>query len=289
MLRITQFSGFASGSNALPPDVTAPTILSANNVTVDGGVVMAFTIETDEAATLTIGGTDAAEVELASNTLATTHVLRWASNGTRTKASPTDDDVDSVYDITITATDAALNDSSPQSFTINVPYDWVDSFSQVLNADSANWNGYTMRQLIGAALISSSGTTIRLVLEACAGSGVSIDEIFIGEKAAAGDAYDMKASAPAPTQFQVDGSNSFTILTSETATTDPLTFSLDETKDYIVSVHFNGLSDIRARSAVTGANNYYKAATSQAGTADVTGYANGGTVVGLIQKIQVAA
>lgn len=113
-------SGILINPYAIFTDVIAPTITSASSVSVAENATLSFTITTDEPATITIGGADAAQVELASNTLATSHTLRWSSNGTRDYETPADSDADNVYDITITATDAALNASTPQSFAITV-------------------------------------------------------------------------------------------------------------------------------------------------------------------------
>ncbi len=127
MLRLTHLAGFG-GSAA---DTTAPTITSASSVSVAGNTTLSFTITTNEAATITIGGTDAAQAELASNTLATSHTLRWSSNGTRDHDSPADSGANNVYDITLTATDAASNASSPQSFAITVTANVDPSFASV--------------------------------------------------------------------------------------------------------------------------------------------------------------
>lgn len=137
---------FSSGA-----DTTPPTITSSSSVSVAENATLSFTITTDEAATITIGGTDAAQVELASNTLATSHTLRWSSNGTRDYEAPADANTDNVYSITITATDAATNASSPQSFAITVT-----------DVSSTTWDPATVTNVTlsgGNLVATNTGTT----------------------------------------------------------------------------------------------------------------------------------
>lgn len=101
-------------------DATAPTITSAASTTVAENAALAWSIITDENATVVIGGTDAAQFELASNPSSTTRVLRWSSNGTRDFEIPADSGGNNVYNITLTPTDAVGNVGSAQNFTVTV-------------------------------------------------------------------------------------------------------------------------------------------------------------------------
>lgn len=289
MLRITQLSGFGSGGDSTPPSIT-----SSSSTSVDGGSTLLFTITTDELATVAIGGADAAQFELVSNAPSLSRTLRWVGNGTQTHAAPNDANADNVYDITITPTDVAGNVGTSQNFLVTVGYDWTDSFTSPQNAGSSNgWAGFTQRQLVGAAALSVSGTYVRLVLEAAAVvtgyGGFTIDAIYIGEQAASGDLYDMKASTPAPTQVLFSGSASVTCAAGQTVTSDPLAFAIDETESYIVSIHFSatGTSAVLGGFGVTGVTAYSKSAVNEAATADVSGYSGtSGTTRGL-KKVQV--
>lgn len=282
MLRVTSLSGFNSGA-----DLTTPSITSASSTSLDGGSTLLFTITTDELATVAIGGTDAAQFELVSNAPSLSRSLRWVGNGTQTHATPHDANADNVYAITITPTDVAGNIGSAQNFSVTVGYDWTDSFVSPQNAGtSSGWNGFTLRQLIGAAALSSSGTYVRIVLETVTGGSFTVDGVYIGEQASTGDAYDMKASAPAPTQLLFNGSASVTCNNS-TVTTDPLPFAIDETKSYIVTMHFSNTSTVKAGSSITGVTAYNKAAVNEAATADVTGYSGTAGTTRCLKKVQV--
>ena len=115
MLRINNLTGFGSGG-----DQRSPTITSTNLIAVPDGDTLAFTITTDETTTITIGGADAAELEIVSNVLSSTHTLQWLSNGTRSFASPVDTDANNIYEITLTATDAVGYNSIAQMFYVVV-------------------------------------------------------------------------------------------------------------------------------------------------------------------------
>lgn len=115
MLRISNLTGFGGQGDSVPPIIT-----SASSVSVQENYHLSFTITTDEAATITIGGVDAAQVELASNTFATSHVLRWSSDGTRDYESPADVGGNNVYDVTLTPTNAYGTVGATQSLAITV-------------------------------------------------------------------------------------------------------------------------------------------------------------------------
>jgi len=166
---------------------------------------------------------------------------------------------------------------------------WTDSTSIAMTSQGSGWDGFTIRQVYSAAMLSTSGTVVRLQLSAGSFGGCLIDAIYIGEQASSGDVYDMKASSPAPTQFLVGGSGSFSIGTNSVLFTDALTFAIDETKSYVIGVHFNGTPDNILVASGTSVAAYSKAAASEAGTADVTGYSlRPAAQALLISKIQVA-
>jgi hypothetical protein len=287
MLRLTQLIGFGRGKS----DFTAPTITSASSTTVDEDSTLSFNITTDEDCKLNIGGTDASKVELVSNSLGTSHTLRWVGNGVKDFESPDDAGANNVYNITITPVDAAFNYGATQNFTITVIDidDWLASMSADFDNNwSTEFNGYTTRQVISASALGKSGAEVRLVLVASSLAGFSIDAMYIGEQASSGEAYDMKASNPAPAQILVSGSGSFVASAGQTITTDALTFTIDEAKTYIISTHFNASSKTRFDGIPpSGSNNYVKSAVNEAATADVSGYSLNSGVLILIQQVQI--
>jgi hypothetical protein len=162
---------------------------------------------------------------------------------------------------------------------------WQTTMSVAMTNSSSGWNGQTMRQILAPPLFSLNGSQIRLVLQA---NGFTTDAMYIGEQAASGDTYDMKATSPAPAQIKVGGSGTFTVGTGVTVTTDALTFAFDKTKTYIVSYHISASSALRQSTGTTGAFPWNKASVNEAATPDVTGYNSGGTGnLHMITKIQV--
>lgn len=95
-------------------DTTAPTITSSSSVSVDENAMLAHGLTASESVTWSIvGGDDAGEFEISGST------LRWTSNGTQDYEAPADADADSVYLVTVRATDIALN-TTDQAISVTV-------------------------------------------------------------------------------------------------------------------------------------------------------------------------
>lgn len=106
---------------APPPDITAPRFLTGSSASINENLQLVFTITTDEQCTIAItGGADAAQFELASTTLAFSHVLRWTGNGTQDYEAPADADLGNDYVVQITVTDESGNNQASQTITITV-------------------------------------------------------------------------------------------------------------------------------------------------------------------------
>jgi hypothetical protein len=105
----------AVGSRRRPsPDVTAPTFLSATTQSGGDGAPMRMTITNNEPTTLTLGGTDAALLQIASNVYATSHVIELSGDANLNAA------VKSSYSFTIVARDTSSNATSATAHTFNV-------------------------------------------------------------------------------------------------------------------------------------------------------------------------
>ncbi len=165
---------------------------------------------------------------------------------------------------------------------------WTDSFSVTPSTDGSGFDGYTIRQVYGPSVLSASGSRVRLALTGGPFGGFSLDALYIGEQGS-GNLYNMKASAPAPTQFLFSGSGSCTLGSDQTLFTDLLTFAIDDTKTYVIAAHINGTPDDMAVSTGTSVLAYQKAAVNEASTASVSGYTARPTGQAMfITKIQVA-
>jgi hypothetical protein len=96
------------------PDFTAPGFVSAATQSGLERVPMRMTVTTDEPATLTLGGTDAALLQIASNSLATSHVIELVGDANLDRVAKAS------YSFTVKATDAANNASAFVAHTFNV-------------------------------------------------------------------------------------------------------------------------------------------------------------------------
>lgn len=172
---------------------------------------------------------------------------------------------------------------------------WRTVFTDTLDGDTNGWDGFNQRHVFVAPVFSAGGSIIRVTLQGGSDSGITYDSLWIGEQASSGDIYDMKASAPAPAQLLVNGSGSFAVASSDLVVTDPLTFTIDTSKSYVISSHYSDLngfsqlaSGIGAMPGGTGSGSYYLSPQSadESSTANVTGYSGAGSTRG-IKKIEV--
>lgn len=97
------------------PDVTAPVIISGASGSVASNTQLSHFVFANEAVWVAItGGPDAGHFEMNGQQ------MRWAFNGTRSTAFPADADANNVYQVQVTATDGAGNNSAPQLISITV-------------------------------------------------------------------------------------------------------------------------------------------------------------------------
>ena len=137
-----------------------------------------------------------------------------------------------------------------------------------MDADDNGWGGYTMVTRLSAAnLAAATGQYIRVTLSfAFIQTGVVISA-YVGQKAAAGDAYD--ANALVQLTFNSgnitgDGSGAIEYVSDWIL----LNEAYDETKDYLVSMQFGAGTVNLRRLNGTGDFGYEKVGSTEAATAD---------------------
>ncbi len=162
---------------------------------------------------------------------------------------------------------------------------WATTFLQVLNIDSSGWSGFTMKQVINNPLFGASGSSVRVTVQASSAAGFSLDGLYIGDQAIAGDEPD----ASSLSRLLFSGSGSLSLSAAQSAVSDVLAFSFDATIDKIISAHFNGTSAIAGRNTLTGTQNFFKGAVDESATANVNvgTYASSGSAMRLVSKIEV--
>jgi hypothetical protein len=162
---------------------------------------------------------------------------------------------------------------------------WRTTFSQSLSIDSSGWNGFNMRNVISNAVLSDSGSRVRLTLVAGSAAQAVVDGAYIWKQALTGDSYDGLAASGVP--ILVSGSQSFTIPSGTEVVTDEIIFDLDETLNLITAFHFGGVSTIRGENSVANVNEFSKSAANEVSTADVTGYAQASSAIRMVRLIEV--
>lgn len=161
-------------------------------------------------------------------------------------------------------------------------------FTVTLNSDSNGWNSFTgvIRVQASAMTLPSGGITqVRLKLRAGSSEGFTVTNMYIGHRAAAGDAYDF---ATTPVQVLFGGSASKVIAAGTTEWSDWASFAYNKTDDLLGAFYCAGGSSsdmLRYALSVTGAEKYDKVA-NDAATVNKTGYSNIAVYVGLIDTIE---
>lgn len=150
---------------------------------------------------------------------------------------------------------------------------WLTAASAALDADNnSTTTNYTWRQLIPSASISNTGNPYtRVTFKASSGEALTLNPVYIGQKADSGDAYDFKA---APVQLLFGGNAGFAIGAGETQVSDSAAFSIPAGKDIIISYYTSGDAShngFRVKSSMTNWQPYYKSG-NDAATQNATGY-----------------
>lgn len=140
-----------------------------------------------------------------------------------------------------------------------------ESYSLTHDAESSA--AIAFRIPIAANDLSVNGAYIRVTIGAHSAQS-TFTSAYIGEKASAGDAYDMEGGTI--TEILFDAGSGCTVAAGVDKTSDWLSYTFDKTKDYIISFAAdNGY----ARKSNSGNGASYKVGDgANAGTADVTGY-----------------
>lgn len=163
---------------------------------------------------------------------------------------------------------------------------WFTTFSQSLGSNNAGWNGFNLRTVIPASMLTTSGFKVRMTMEPSSiTEGAQIDSMYIGHAAGAGDAYDFDGTQVPVTYL---GNTSWLIGPGGTYLTDEITYDFNEAKAFIVAMHFNSAAnDIIRVNALVGANYYHRLAASEVSVSNVGGYTLVPNAVAFINKIEV--
>lgn len=146
----------------------------------------------------------------------------------------------------------------------------VQSLTHTLDTTYGGWSGtYTIVQKIPASALTVNGASVNVTFAAQPSGTLQIVDAFIGHAATSGDAYDFAAT---PTRLTFSGGNGVTTATGGTATSDTVTFALDETKDLLVAININSTATLKAVVTASGYATYWKTGAADAATVNKSGY-----------------
>jgi hypothetical protein len=136
-------------------------------------------------------------------------------------------------------------------------------------SDSTSAAANQYRVYLPAADISGTASTIRVKLKAHSTGDIAIDGMSIGPKKSSSDAFDYSS---APTRITFDsGNNGVTVGAGTDKYSDPITFSVAESNDYLVHIATSAAHNRTWAAYATGI--WYKASsTDDTATADVSSY-----------------
>jgi len=142
----------------------------------------------------------------------------------------------------------------------------TETWAETLNADNTVWANGTIRQVLSAADISTSGSAIRITVQASTSAGFEVDNFAIVERDSVANGTTI------PTEILFDGTSGLILAAGESATSDWLTYALDETKDYLLIADL--AADVGARVLIGTGLIYYKAASDSYNTQNLTADGN---------------
>lgn len=144
------------------------------------------------------------------------------------------------------------------------------------------WGGvYSLRSVIDASMLQVVGDTIRIKLIHNV-TDWYIDEAFIGHAATSGNVYDFDDS-----QVPITFNGNTSVEVTEEAWSDWIQYTIDPTKNLIISADFTTTDSLPAANPATGVVGYYKAENGVTGDSVVTGYASVASIQYAFGTVQV--
>ncbi len=178
----------------------------------------------------------------------------------------------------------------PGSLAMMASQAWQISAQESQDTNGTGNASYTLVNVITAATMLYSGSKFRLTLvPPTTGNNTVIGAMYAGHAAAAGDVYDFDGTQVPVT---VGGSSSFTLTAGGAdVVTDEISYSVDETKSFIVAFQCPATpaSDVRYKATAATGWSYYYRLLLDAATTDKTGYSLSSASNVAVSKIEVSA
>lgn len=199
--------------------------------------------------------------------------LYWGSNYLTTAGIDAGNSSNYYHDATndwATNKDADSSDSS--TYTLGLSFNYAD---------------YSYATIFDNTTFSADGTQIRITFKA-GSSQFDVDDVFVSQVAAAGDAYDAHTDITRVTFSS--GANGFSLSSGQSITSDWITYSFDNTKSLLIGFDVGASTGTAAYAAGPPANvtTYRAASSNQAATQNKSGMSTYAYIVG-ISGIEVQA
>ena len=127
---------------------------------------------------------------------------------------------------------------------------WSTVLNQTLDVQGSGWTGYHHRITLDNSLFSASSTKVRLTFQSSSGGSLAMNPVYIGHRDMASDEWVFNGTATQVTFSS--GSSGFSIGTSSEVVSDEINFTIDPTKDIIVSFYISSGGYPRIKSSVSG-------------------------------------
>ena len=166
------------------------------------------------------------------------------------------------------------------------------AFEVALTTDQPGLEGFCLVQRISSALLTDTtffhhgSQLLKLTVRGSTVGGLTLDNIYISQVAAAGDPYDSAADLTQVASAVSLPANTEKILPA-------VNYTLDQSKDLLIAFDISptpGQGNVRSVAPLSGADHYFRAATQQAAAPDRSPDFATGTPSGrhyLIEKIEV--
>jgi hypothetical protein len=165
------------------------------------------------------------------------------------------------------------------------PTSWQTSYSVTLNgARGANLSNYSFRYVFNGDCLTASGSWVRITLTASAGADVNLDHVSIVELSSESGPSGVRT----PSEVLFSEGSGVTVSAGTSVVSDILSFSLDETKDYGITLDHATTTNTQYSGGSANIYEWYKASSDcydqQSPTMD-----NNGSYIDTISKIEVGS
>jgi len=161
----------------------------------------------------------------------------------------------------------------------------IETFVAALDTDTGAYTDISLRIIIPAGKLSKSGEKVRVTIPTTATANLILDNVSIVERSGSS-----ANGTETPTEILFSAGSGVEITAGGEATSDWLTFNIDETKDYLIIIDIGSIAaKARSRKLVEGGwgGFYYKETADSYDQQNVEGFNLDNSLVWSIKEIEV--